>query len=118
MFRKICLALSIGCLVGAQASASESPESDSILDYLARRATRMARALPPVPDTLQAWEDHRERMLKELNTSLGLTHRERLERRFVGEPTTFRSTDSAGATGGTLGALPRLPGPTVAVWRV
>ena len=76
MLRKTCFALCVGSVLAALASASYSQESSSIFDYLGQRAANMAAGLPPVPDSVDAWEKQRSELVGELSGTLGLPDRE------------------------------------------
>jgi len=61
------------------ANSSYGQESPSVFDYLAGRAASMAAALPPVPDTVDAWEKQRTELVGELGEALGLPEREAMK---------------------------------------
>ncbi len=68
------LAAPLGVSIGA---AQEVKSADhSVLEYLGRRAQRMAAALPPIPGDRAAWEQRRAQVLETLGRTLGLPQRE------------------------------------------
>jgi len=76
----------IGVLVAifSFAAASSAPSrggeaSASILQYLAKRAGKLAAQRPPLPDTAAGWEQHRGKLVKEVSGWLGLPAREAMK---------------------------------------
>jgi dienelactone hydrolase len=65
---------------GAAGQATDNPgfkaPPRTVMQYLGDRALRMAAALPPLPDTLAAWEKRRATVRHDLTRLLGLPARE------------------------------------------
>ena len=76
MFRKTCFVLAISSGMAVVASTSYGQESVSVLNYLGQRAERLASQRAPVPETLDAWKEHRAKLVEALNVSLALPDRE------------------------------------------
>jgi dienelactone hydrolase len=76
MSRLACLAGGLVLVAAASVPAADSPEPPAVLSYLGRYAERLAGALPPLPDTRDAWEKQRADLVQKLTAALGLPDRE------------------------------------------
>ncbi|MCL4203936.1 MAG: dienelactone hydrolase family protein [Pirellulaceae bacterium] len=77
MLRILLVALS--CCVAACPSPGTAAETASVWTYLGTRAGRLAAQLPPLPESVEAWEKHRAESSERLGRELGLPQRQPMQ---------------------------------------
>ena len=76
MTKPVRKVLSACCLIGVLTGIGYGGESLSVLEYLGQRASRMADALPGVPDNVADWEAQSAKIRADLADLLGLPERQ------------------------------------------
>jgi dienelactone hydrolase len=77
MLRPLFVALS--CCIAACPWPQAAAETASVWEYLGDRAARLSAQLPPVPESVDAWQEQRAELIDRLGKELGLPQREPMQ---------------------------------------